>query len=111
MPLYRIHRLKESLRPHFRQSPHTSGPSTVKMKDYELAGVAEQSNPYALWQHQKELGGPLQVGDVLEEGEGGPLLLYKFIGFEPAVWFVPEPKPAAAPPPAEASLEAVEEKR
>lgn len=100
MPLYRIHRLRESLRLHFRQTPHTSGIAIVKPKDYELADSVEAENPYAAWSVRKEAGQSLQVGDVLEV-EGGTLQIYKFIGFEPAQWFVPEPKtPESVPVPA-----------
>lgn len=106
MPSYRIHHLKDSLRLQFRQAPHLSGAVIVKPKDYVPAGIVEASNPYAVWALRKEAGQPLQIGDLLEQ-EGGTLQIYKFIGFEPAQWFVPEPKLAGgetAPLPADGSI-------
>ena len=44
----------------------------------------------------QETPNPLLVGDVLE-GEGGKLEIFKFIGFEPAEWIVPELKQSPAP--------------
>ena len=47
---------------------------------------------------------PLRVGDLLET-EDGQLRICKYVGFEPAQWVVPEPRPhhepeSAAPTPA-----------
>lgn len=100
MPRYRVYRLKDAQREHFRWSAHTGGLAIVKQKDYEASGEVESVTPYSLW---KELQGsesphterPLSPGDVLEtvEPEGsGKLLIAKYIGFEPAQWFVPEMK-------------------
>src|SRR4051812_29422606 len=93
---YRILRLKESLRNQFRTAPHTSGQTLLKPKDYEPQESVEASNPYAAWQTLKGAERPLLVGDVLE-AEGGKLEVFKFIGFEPAEWILPEQKAPAAP--------------
>jgi hypothetical protein len=97
MPRYRIHRMKDAPREHFRWVAHTGGLAVVKMKDYEAAGEVEAPTSYAAW---KILGGenrPLEPGDVLEilrdDGQAGDLSLLKYIGFEPAKWYVPEPHP------------------
>jgi hypothetical protein len=42
----------------------------------------------------------LQVGDLLEV-DSGELRILKYIGFEEARWYVPEPVPAPNPPPVE----------
>jgi hypothetical protein len=96
MPRYRIHRIKETPGEHFRWAAHTGGVEIVKMKDYEEAGEVEAATPYAAW---KVLGGEnraLEPGDLLElltaDGEPGELTILKYIGFEPAKWYVPEPK-------------------
>jgi hypothetical protein len=50
----------------------------------------------------RESGEPLAVGDLLE-AEDGQLRICKYVGFEPAQWVVPEPKPESKlPPPMEA---------
>ncbi|SRR5260370_12765753 len=95
MPAYQIHRLKDSHRQQFRWAPHTSGVTVAKPKDYEKESVVEAESPYALWVALRGTGQPLQVGDLLEL-ESGELRIYKYIGFEEARWFVPEP--AAEPP-------------
>ncbi len=102
MPLFRIHRLKESAFQHFRWAPHTAGATPVKPKDYEAAGEIEAPSPYAAWSQMRDSGNPLRVGDVLES-EGGALRICKYVGFEEAAWVIPEPKPdpAATAPPAE----------
>lgn len=93
---YRIFRLKDSLRNQFRISPHMSGPSMLKPKDYEPRDGVEASNAYAAWRQLQETASPLLVGDVLE-GEGGKLEIFKFIGFEPAEWIIPEVKQSPTP--------------
>lgn len=97
MPSYQIHRLKESHRQQFRSAPHTSGVTIVKPKDYEKAQVVEAASPYAAWLSMRETEQALQVGDLLEI-EGGELRIFKYVGFEEARWYVPEPEPAAAGP-------------
>jgi len=94
MPAYQIHRLKESSRQQFRWAPHTSGATVVKPKDYEKAATVDASSPYAAWLTLRESAETLQVGDLLEL-EGGELRIFKFIGFEEARWYVPEPAPAS----------------
>lgn len=91
MPVYRLHRLKESVRQQFRWSAHTSGDTAAKVKDYELVGTIEAESPYAAWNIRKQGGAALELGDVLEQ-EDGSLQMYKYIGFEPAHWVRPEPK-------------------
>lgn len=96
MPVYRIHRLKDSQKEHFRWAAHTGGLAIVKLKDYEAGGEVESQTPYSLWKELQEAGSverPLSAGDLLEtvETEGpGRLFITKYIGFEPAQWFVPE---------------------
>jgi hypothetical protein len=96
---YRVHRIKDAPKEHFRWTPHTGGLAVVKPKDYEPAEEIESVSPYAVW---KMLSGtaPLRPGDVLESLDdnavGARLEIYKYIGFEPAAWFVPEPKPEPA---------------
>jgi hypothetical protein len=89
MPLYQIHRLKDSPRQQFRWAPHTSGTTIVKLKDYEQASAVEGTSPYAVWLTLRETEEALQVGDLVETA-GGELRILKYIGFEEARWFVPE---------------------
>jgi hypothetical protein len=98
MPAYQIHRLKDSHRQQFRWAPHTSGVTIAKPKDYEPGAAVEGATPNAVWLSLRDTAGALEVGDLLET-EAGELRIYKFIGFEEARWFVPEPAapPAAAP--------------
>jgi hypothetical protein len=90
--------MKESPREHFRWAAHTGGLAIVKPKDYELGGEAEAPTPYALWKRLAEENGgrdALLPGDLLEVPDtenNGALFIAKYIGFEPAQWFVPEPK-------------------
>ena len=90
MASYRLHRIKESLRQPFRLAPHTSGVSIVKPKDYEPGEVVEAGSPYAAWEKLRRSDQALHVGDMLEI-EDGVLRIYKYVGFEEAKWFVPEP--------------------
>ncbi len=80
----------------FRWQAHTGGAALVKPKDYELAGEAQAATPYALWNAMKSEGKSLCPGDVLEtvkeDGTQGELQIFKYIGFEPAKWWIPEPK-------------------
>jgi hypothetical protein len=101
MPNYRVHRLKDHLRQHFRSAPHVSGTANVKPRDYVpglLPGEAAAeftgetlmaSSPYAAYFESKDTAAPLQPGDVLED-ESGALRIFKYVGFEEARWLLPE---------------------
>jgi hypothetical protein len=91
--LFRIHRMKETARDSFRWAAHTSGCAVVKLKDYEPAGEIEAVGAYAAWTSLRTAERPLETGDVLED-EAGVLRIAKYIGFETAQWWVPEPRPA-----------------
>lgn len=94
MPAYQIHRLKETPRQQFRWAPHTPGVTIVKLKDYEPGRVVEATSPYALWLHLRESEDAIAVGDLIEvvtEVGAGELRILKYIGFEEARWYVPEP--------------------
>ncbi len=102
MSRYRIHRLKDVPRENFRWAAHTSGLAIVKAKDYQLDGEIDAATPYAAWKILAAEGRELRPGDLLErnDAEGNPsdlqagdLQIIKYIGFEPAKWFVPEPQP------------------
>jgi len=62
----------------------------VKPKDYERGQAIEAATPYAAWLALKEGEQALQVGDIVEV-EGAELRIFKYIGFEEARWYVPEP--------------------
>src|SRR5438552_4552502 len=93
---YRIHRLKDVPRENFRWAPHIGGLAIVKPKDYDLDGEVEASTPYAVWKSLSAEGHPLRPGDLLEtshaDGSSGQLHIAKYIGFEPASWYAPEPR-------------------
>jgi hypothetical protein len=91
MPRYRIFRMKDTPRQHFRWAPHTSGVTSVKLRDFEESGTIEARNVYAAWQSLKESEQPLDIGDLLET-ELGEIRIYKYVGFEEAKWIVPEVK-------------------
>lgn len=97
MVRYRIHRLKNTQRENFRWTAHTSGLAVVRSKDYDATGEVDAATPYAAWKTLQTEGRPLSPGDLLEtvKGDGSPgeLLIAKYIGFEPAAWYVPEVKP------------------
>ena len=99
MPAYQIHRLKETPRQQFRWAPHTPGVTIVKLKDYEPGAVVEAASPYALWLALRESEQAISVGDLIEvvtesnAVSGGELRILKYIGFEEARWYVPEPAP------------------
>ena len=95
MPSYRVFRLKDNFRQQFRSSPHLSGVTAVKPKDYEEAFSVEASTPYAAWQSLRGTETALGLGDLLEAADG-ELRILKYIGFEEACWVLPEPK---LPPP------------
>lgn len=96
MACYRIHRIRETMREQFRWQAHTGGAAVVKPKDYEADCEAEAATPYALWNAMKAEGKALCPGDVLEtikeDGTQGELQIFKYIGFEPAKWWIAEPK-------------------
>jgi hypothetical protein len=100
MQAYQIHRLKETQRLQFRWAPHTSGVTIAKPRDYEKGTMVEAASPYAVWTGLRGTAEELQVGDLLEV-EGGDLRILKYIGFEEARWYVPEPVPAPDSPPVE----------
>ncbi len=69
----------------------------MKLKDYEPGQILQAATPYAAWKLLEGEGHKLRPGDLLEvlpEAEGAPvsLLITKYIGFEGAQWFIPEPK-------------------
>jgi hypothetical protein len=89
MPVFRIHRMKDTPRQQFRWAPHVSGAANVKQKDYELSAEVEAENEYAAWALMRGSEAPLQVGDILEL-PAGQLRICKYVGFEEARWFMPE---------------------
>ena len=91
MPNYRIYRMKEAPRQHFRRAPHVSGAANVKRKDYEESGHIEAANEYAAWEQLRASQPPLDVGDLLET-DTGELRICKYIGFEAAAWILPAPE-------------------
>jgi hypothetical protein len=99
---YRVHRIKDQPGEHFRWAAHTGGLATVKPKDYEPASegeTIEAVSPYAAWKQLAGQNMPLRPGDLLEalDPVSGPALqIAKYIGFESAQWFVPEPKPESS---------------
>ena len=84
--------MKDSPRQQFRWAPHVSGAANAKPKDFEPAGQVEALHEYDAWCVLRETGEPLLVGDLLE-AEDGSLRICKYVGFEPAQWVLPEPKP------------------
>jgi hypothetical protein len=102
MPAYQIHRLKEAPRQQFRWAPHTPGVTVVKPKDYEPGPQMEAATPYALWLALRESENAIAVGDVIEVlgPPGGELRILKYIGFEEARWYVPEPASSTVQEPA-----------
>ena len=93
MPEFRIHRLKDHLRPSFRSAPHVSGAAAVKLRDYNAGEVVEAATPYAAFFALRDSSRPLEVGDLLESPDGA-LRICKFVGFEEAHWVEPEPRAA-----------------
>jgi hypothetical protein len=102
--LFRIHRMKETARDSFRWAAHTSGCAVVKPKDYEPAGEIEAASAYAAWTTLRNAERPLETGDVLED-DAGVLRIAKYIGFETAQWWVPEPRPVISLTTAQAAAE------
>ncbi len=97
MPVYQIHRLKEAQRQQFRWAPHTPGVTIVKLKDYEPGPAIQAASPYALWLALRDSDNAIAVGDLIEvagdssQQAGAELRILKYIGFEEARWYVPEP--------------------
>jgi hypothetical protein len=95
---YQVHRIKDSAYESFRWSPHTGGCAVIKQKDYRLDGEVEAATPYAAWKLLAQQDAPLRTGDVLESlndsGETQQVFVAKYIGLEPAEWFV-APAPSA----------------
>jgi hypothetical protein len=98
MPSFKIHRLKDHLRQNFRFAPHLSGTASVKPRDYELPEEVsvDVTSPYAAFFALRDAERPIQIGDVLESGDGS-LRIFKFVGVEEAQWVLPEIKPDSAP--------------
>jgi len=98
MPLFKIHRLRDSQLQQFRSAPHTSGTSQVRHRDYTESGQIEASGVYAAWSALRDSEQPLRIGDILED-EKGALRVCKFVGLEEAQWVVIQesllPDPAA----------------
>lgn len=92
MPIYRIHRMKPNPREAFRWAAHTGGTAVVRERDYEPGGEVEAATPYAAWKQLGSTDSPLEPGDLLLDATE-KLLILKYIGFEPAEWYRPEPKP------------------
>jgi len=78
--------MKDASRQQFRWAAHTSGVTLVRSKDYEPGGSYDSPSPYALWDELQTTAAALQVGDLLEPAEHGPMLIFKYVGFEPADW-------------------------
>jgi hypothetical protein len=89
--LFRIHRMNRAAREAFRSAVHAAGQAIAKPKDYEPGGEIQAPNAYAAWAELRASACPLETGDILED-EQGQLHIAKYIGFEAAQWFVPEPK-------------------
>jgi hypothetical protein len=96
MPVYRIHRTRDHVRQHFRNSAQTLGAGNIKPRDYVAEdGVREASSPYAVWQELLSTDRRIDIGDVLES-DAGLLYICKYVGFEEARWVVPQSSDAAA---------------
>ena len=93
--------MKDAPRQQFRSAAHVSGAANARPKDYETAAEIEADNEYAAWALLRDTQQPLNVGDLLEdvrESGEGRLRICKYVGFEEARWFVPEPPPQAPLP-------------
>ena len=105
MPRFRIHRIKDAPKENFRWAAHTGGLTIVKRKDYDVDDDVDAATPYAAWKLLAAEGRALCPGDLLEHVLGdalsGELQIAKYIGFEPAQWYVPEPKPETNSPTAD----------
>jgi hypothetical protein len=88
--------MKDAPRQQFRSAAHVSGAANAKPKDYEAAAEIAADNEYAAWALMRNSDQPLNVGDLLELE--GRLRICKYVGFEEARWFVPEPHPQTSLP-------------
>ena len=70
MPIFKIHRLRDTQFQQFRWAPHTSGACQVRPKDYVEKGTVEAGSPYLAWAVLKDSEDPLRIGDVLEDVAG-----------------------------------------
>jgi hypothetical protein len=82
----------------YRWAVHTGGPCTVRAKDYrESDEEIEAETPYDAWKLLRANDRGLRPGDLLEplgdNAAAASLLIAKYIGFEPASWFIPASKP------------------
>jgi len=91
MPRFRIHRMKETPRQHFRWAPHLSGVAQLKPRDFEADGDVDALNFYDAWAILRGSPRALDIGDALET-ESGEVRICKYVGFEDARWVVPELK-------------------
>ncbi len=96
MVSFKIHRLKDNASAQFRWAPHTSGPASVKQRDYEVVGEVDAVGAYGLFNQLRGTPNELRVGDILELPDGS-LKIFKFVGLEDATWFVAPPKAEIAP--------------
>lgn len=107
MPRYRVYRIKHTPGETFRWAAHTGGLAIVKHRDYDPGEEVEASTPYVAWKQLTFEGTALRAGDLLEElrstGESTRLHITKYIGFESAQWYVPEPKPESTVDPLSSS--------
>ena len=92
MPVFRIHRMKDAPRQQFRWAPHVSGAANVKARDYDSSDEVEAGTEYAAWASLRSSERAMGVGDLLET-PGGELRICKYVGFEEARWYLPEPYP------------------
>jgi hypothetical protein len=99
--------MKDTPRQQFRWAPHVSGAANVKQKDYEPTGEVDSENEYAAWALLRGSETPLLVGDILEL-PAGQLRICKYVGFDEARWFVPEPVGEKIPAVADAALNATQ---
>jgi hypothetical protein len=97
MATFRIHRMKDHAKQQFRWAPHTSGVTQIKPKDFEPEGEVDATGFYDAWTQLRGSEKGLSIGDVLESS-GGELRICKYVGFEEAKWFIPEPKPVTDQP-------------
>lgn len=91
MPVFRIHRMKETTRQQFRWAPHTCGVTSLKPRDFEPAGEVAAQSFYDAWTSLRGSEQALEIGDVLESATG-ELHICKYVGFEEARWVLPDVK-------------------
>lgn len=96
MASFRIHRMKQAARQHFRWAPHLSGIVQLKPRDFSPDGEVEALNFYDAWAVLRGSPRALDIGDALETA-GGDLRICKYVGFEEARWALPESAVEAPP--------------